>query len=326
MKIRPFIALSSWLAVMIAIIAFEVYMNPAFAASSNSTVTANVAVGNVIYLAVTPNTIYFNGLAPNSITTTSANDVVTDYDNGGNLAANILVYGSNLVNSSSNTILLVGNTIWNATTGKSATLLTNSFVNTGITILQPNIINSNTSNKIYFGINIPSGTPPGNYIQTIYFENENLTSPATYNSPSTSNSVQLVANVAGYCYISLAPNSISFGSVVASSNVPTNVLVTDSDNGGNVAANVLVEGANWYLNGNIISTSFGVSNTLWDASSQTTYIGTALSNTLISTPITIPAPTISNSVTSNQIYFGLAVPGGTPAGSYEQTITIENSC
>ena len=300
-----------------------------YASSSNTSVTANVAVGNVIYLSVansiSGNVINFGSLYPG--TSYDTNVPVTDTDNGGNIGANILVEGTSWALTSNTAVTFsVSNTVWNPTalTSYSGNALTTSFVNSNEIIIAPSLSTPSTNSIIYFGLGIPGGTTPGNYIQTISFENYNA-SQGVYNSISTSNAITAKVTVEGTCYISLSPNTISFGSVVASANVPTNVLVTDTDSGGNVAASLFVAGTNWFLNGNTLATSFGVSNTLWDPTSQTTYVGTPLTNSLVTTGITIPAPT-STTPTSNSIYFGLGIPGGTPAGTYEQTITIENSC
>ena len=329
MKTKSLITLGLWLAVVASIATFEVYMGTANASTSNGTVTANVAVGNVIYLtvsnSVSGNVINFGSIFSGSHYDTNVS--VTDNDIGGNIGANILVEGSSWQDATTSNTFGASNTVWSLTplTNLGTNALTSAFANTFITIAAPSLSTPYASNSIYFGVNVPGGTPEGNYIQTISFENYNA-SQGIYNKSSTANAITAEVDVQGTCYISLSPNSISFGPIVASANVPTNVLVTDSDNGGNVAASLLVEGANWYLNGNTALTNFGVSNTLWDANSLSTYTGTALSNTLATTSITIPAPTPTNTITSNSIYFGLGVPGGTPAGSYEQTITIENSC
>ncbi len=117
------------------------------------------------------------------------------------------------------------------------------------------------------------------------------------------------------CTISLSPTTLSFGSINPESNVPTNKAITD-DNTGNANAYMLVYGGNWVSGSN----SFGVSNTLWDAASQTAYTGSILTATPSNTLITVPASG------SNSIYFGLGVPGATPQGAYSQNIIIENSC
>ena len=329
MKTKFLITLGLWLAVVASIATFEVYMGTANASSSNGTVTANVAVGNVIYLtvsnSVSGNVINFGSIFPGDYYDT--NVLVTDNDIGGNIGANILVEGSSWLNASTSNSFGVSNTFWSPTplVSLGTNALTSAFTNTFITIAAPTLTTPYASNSIYFGVNVPSGTVPGNYIQTISFENYNALL-TTYNSVSTTNAITAEVDVQGTCFISLSPNAISFGSIVASANVPTNVIVNDSDNGGNVAATLFVGGTNWYLNGNTVLTNFGVSNTLYDATSQTKYTGNALSNSLVTTSITIPAPTPTNTITHNDIYFGLGVPGGTPAGSYEQTITIENSC
>ncbi|MCL4404702.1 hypothetical protein M1583_01795, partial [Candidatus Marsarchaeota archaeon] len=242
--------------------------------------------------------------------------------------ANVLVAGGNWILSTNSLVTFpVGNTLWSPTALSTATgtALTSTFANTLIPIAAPTINSNAPYNSIYFGLTVPGGTTAGNYIQTISFENYNATQNI-YNKSTTYNAITADVQVGSVCYISLSPTSISFGSVVANSNVPTNVLVTDTDTGGNAAATLLVNGTNWFLNGNSLATSFGVSNTLWDSGTQTIYTGNALSNTLVSTGITIAAPSSTTPSTSNSIYFGLGIPGGTPAGVYEQTITLENSC
>ncbi|MGC8622419.1 MAG: hypothetical protein ACP5SJ_00880 [Candidatus Micrarchaeia archaeon] len=294
-------------------------------ASASNNVVANVQVGNAIYLNVVPNTINFGSLAPLGIY--DANILVADYDVGGNIGANILVDGTGFVNQS-NTIG-VSNTLWSPTalSTSGGTALSSTFVNTNIYISQPSLSSPSTSNSIYFGVEIPGGAAPGNYLETINFEDENTTY-STYNSIVSApyNSfVTAKVDVLPTCYISLSTNAISFGSLVPTSNTPTNNVVTDSDPNGNVQASILVSGSTW----NSIATpsiGFGTSNTLWSASSQTSYTGNALTSTVTSTGITIAAPNTIDTTTNSPIYFGLAVPAGTPAGTYQQTITIENSC
>ena len=323
MKTKPILVLSAWLVAIAAIVAFEAYMSPAFAASSsNTSLNANVNVGNVIYITVANanggNVINFGGVFSDGYNATDFE--VIDSDPGGNIGANVFVSGNTWANSSTNDNFGVSNTLWSATSSSTnaiGTALTNTLADTSIHIIAPNIINPTTNNIVYFGVNVPAGTPPGNYLQTISFENENTTQSVN----SIVGTMNAKVAVQGTCYISLAPNAISFGSIVASANVPSNMLVTDTDNGGNVQATMLVEGTPWTG-----PTTFGVSNTLWDAASQAIYTGNALSNSLTTTGITIPAPNSIVTSTSNTIYFGLGIPGGTPAGSYTQTITIENSC
>ncbi len=291
-------------------------------ASPTSNVVANVAVGNVIYLSISPNAIYIGSFTPPFSTDT--NTQVTDNDVGGNLAANILVEGTDWVNASTSNTFGVSNTVWSASPQSSytGTPLTSSFVVTNIVVPQPTLNSPTTTNNIYFGVNIPGGLVAGNYLETVSFENENTTTtPTTYNSSSTANSVVLKINIQSVCYISLSPSTISFGSLVAATQHATNVLVTDYDPNGNAAATVSVYGGNW-----IGPTSFGVSNTTWSAGSLGSFGGTALTSTPTSTGITIPAPTTSQETTSNSIYFGVNVPGGTPNGIYTQNIIIENSC
>ena len=328
MKAKFFITLGLLLAVLATIATFGIYIETANASSTNS-ITANVAVGNVIYLSVANaiggNTINFGSLF--TLNSYDANVPVTDTNNGGNIGANILVSGTSWALTSNTAVTFsVGNTLWNPTslTSYAGNALTTSFVNTNDIIVAPTLSSSITSNSIYFGLSIPAGTASGNYVQTISFENYNA-SQSIYNSISTANAITAMVDVQGTCYIALSTNTISFGSIVSSANVPTNVLVTDTDNGGNAASTLLVGGNDWTQTASP-HTTFGVSNTLWDATSQGSYAGTALSNSLVTTGISIPAPNTLDTTTSNSIYFGLNIPGGTPAGTYSQDITIENSC
>lgn len=139
---------------------------------------------------------------------------------------------------------------------------------------------------------------------------------------AASSNVAASVSISAVCYTSATPNSISFGTMSPNTNVPTNVLVTDQDVGGNVGSYLYISGSSWSSGSN----SFGISNTTWDSSSQSTYTGTGLSSTASNTAILIPSPSISTPTTSNDVYFGLAIPSATPAGTYTQTITFENSC
>lgn len=148
-----------------------------------------------------------------------------------------------------------------------------------------------------------------------------LSFPLIYPSSGNSN-VNANVVVSSACFIGLSPNSITFGNMAPTSSYNTNVLVTDTDNGGNVAANILLEGTAWTSGGN----SFVVGQTNYNGLSQSSYSGVSLTASLVDTAIQIPAPTVSTPSTSNTIYFGLQVPGGTTPGTYTQTITFENSC
>ncbi|MEM3208949.1 MAG: hypothetical protein QXE33_03450, partial [Candidatus Micrarchaeaceae archaeon] len=162
-------------------------------------------------------------------------------------------------------------------------------------------------------------TYPGNYLFTVANQ---VVSGTTY-VPSPSSGYLVAGNttsitfspVTFVCTISLTPNAINFGSLNANANIATVNAITDS-NTGNVNAYMLVYGGNW-----IGPSQFGVSNTTWSALSGTSFAtANHLTALAANTAILVPASG------SNTIYFGLGVPGGAPAGSYTQTITIENSC
>jgi hypothetical protein len=138
---------------------------------------------------------------------------------------------------------------------------------------------------------------------------------------ATSSTSNVLANVvvSSVCEISLAPNAITFGNVAPGTFHPTNVLVTDSNNGNANANSIDIEGTNWILTSSV---GFGVSNTTYNmVSSSSAITGVQLSNTL--TPVTgsvVPAGG------SNTIYFGVNVPVAQAAGTYTQNIILENSC
>ncbi len=118
------------------------------------------------------------------------------------------------------------------------------------------------------------------------------------------------------CLISLNPSAINFGSISPGTSSLTDNQIVDT-NSGSASAYMYVYGGNW-ISG---TSSFGVSNTSWSSSSGITYVAAskllpAAANTLISV-----APSSSNS-----IYFGLNIPAAQPAATYNQIITIENSC
>ncbi|MCL5429956.1 MAG: hypothetical protein M1504_00580 [Candidatus Marsarchaeota archaeon] len=286
-------------------------------ATSSGNVVANVVVGSVCYMGVSNTAITFENLNPNSIgalAAPTANLIVVS-DNGGNAAYNIIVSGGNMVFDSNS--FFVDNTLWNpisagAGVGNGLTL---TAVTTNIIIAAPTESTPTTSNNIYFGLEVPAGTPQGIYTNTITLGN-------TCNSDT--NAITETENVQPYCYISV-PSTITFGTMNPASAHNTNVLVLDTDPGGNVNANAYVGAANWISTG---SANFLASNTDWNAATQSSFLGTnvLLYPSVADTAITVIAPTQATPATTNNIYFGLYVPQGTTAGTYTQNIVIENSC
>ena len=118
------------------------------------------------------------------------------------------------------------------------------------------------------------------------------------------------------CTISLNNTKINFGTLVPGGVEATNNGIADTDTG-TAPSYIYVFGSNWAYGSN----SFGVSNTVWDASQGTRYsIANPLTSVPYNTLIDIGAGT------SNDIYFGVGVPNAQVAGAYGQNITIENSC
>jgi hypothetical protein len=121
------------------------------------------------------------------------------------------------------------------------------------------------------------------------------------------------------CTISLTNTLIQFGGSagVAPGTISTVNSVIDT-NGGNIGSYIWAYAGNWVY----ASNTFGGTNTLWGATSSPLNPTNAVSS---NTAIALPAPTLGNP-TSNTIYFAVNVPVGTPAGTFQQSITITNTC
>ena len=154
----------------------------------------------------------------------------------------------------------------------------------------------------------------------------------------TSNVVVFNVFVPGICYIDIGTANIVFGILPPGTNTLTNFQLTVNDIGGNSASNVfvngdatdLIGGATGQQAGNWVATSgtgnFYVSNTLWNPTSLNSYTGYPLTFVQHDTYVFLPAPTVSTPTTTNYVYFGLAVPGGAPAATYDQNIIVATSC
>ncbi len=285
----------------------------ASANSTSSNVVANVVVQTYCQISGSNTFIVFPGEPPGTGVAT-ANLVLAN--TVGNAASNILVSGGIWILNTGNTIP-VANVLWNPTTSGSpvGNGLTTNPVNTFIAL--PITAGSASYNNIFFGLNaVPGGSAPGLYTNTIVLQN-------SCSGTSNTFSVALTINVLGACYISISNSAIGFGTINPGANTPfTSNLVVDNAIGSNVNTNVVVEGSNWASGVN----NFAVSNTLW--SNTNAIFGSAgttpltLSLNLPGT-IVIPWPPVNN---ANNIYFGVSVPPGEPAGTYTQNILMENLC
>ena len=289
-------------------------------ATSTNTVGANVQVSGYCWTLTSPNPITFSDMPPSTSMSTSL--PVTDSDVGGNMDSWLWIKGNDWSNTLTSNTIGVGSTLWSQTSMATYTgnALTTNAANTVIYLAAPTQVSPTNSVPVYFGLSVPGGTPSGIYTQSITFNN------LCTDSTATSNSIVVTANVnvLGVCYTSVAPTLISFGTMAPGSAYNTNVVVTDTDAGGNYQAALYVEAdaANWVSGLNNIA----VGNTVWSASSQVSYTGTALTTTFANTLVYLPAPTIAGNTVSNSIYFGMNVPGGTPSGLYTVNIILENSC
>ncbi len=298
------------------------------ASSGISNVVATATVKSSCYFSISNTAINYGNVNPGSSTTTS--NLVLATDSGGNAAENVLVAGGNWVYGANT--FYVSNNLWNPTSAAAGIGNTvflwqggsppGNLVDTNILIPAPTRQISTQSNSIFFGMSVVSGTPSGIYSSNIVMDY----SCGGTDGASLSYNVVLTANVQNFCYISLSNTAIAFGSINPGANVPTNNDITVSDPGGNIAANIMVDGTNWILSPD--TANFLAGNTLWDATSDSTYTGNALQLEpgLVDTNIRIAAPTQANPTTSNNIYFGLGIPAGQTAGAYSQNIVLENTC
>ena len=148
---------------------------------------------------------------------------------------------------------------------------------------------------------------------------------------STTTNVVATANVEAVCYINLSVNSIAFGNMYPTENVPTTQNVLDIDNGGNVAANVLFVATTWNdISSNSIG--FGASNTTYSNTYNTPWASAFNDGNYLTTSIAtangivVPSPSFTTQSTNVPIYFGLAIPPAQTAGQYNQIIYVENTC
>ena len=144
--------------------------------------------------------------------------------------------------------------------------------------------------------------------------------PLSFAANQIAPNVILSVTVNSVCEISLNTQAVSFGNVIASQNTLTtsqNVLDTNNGNGGTF---IWVDGGNW-IGPNGIAPSFGVTNTVYSASSANSF-GASVALTQI--------PANSNIfigiATSNSVWFGLGIPAGQAANVYTQNIIITNVC
>ncbi len=128
---------------------------------------ANVIVqspSNNCQISLSPGAISFGSLNPTASTATQ--DTITDKNNG-NIAANILIYGTNWIGTGSNAFG-VSNTVWSGTLNlpfASANALTSSAILTLLTV------GSSSSANIFIGAEVPGGAAGGIYTQNIIIEN-----------------------------------------------------------------------------------------------------------------------------------------------------------
>ena len=153
-----------------------------FSATTTNTIGGTVGVPQVCAISTVSNTAinFGSNLAPNQNVATQNGILLTD--SGGNFASNILVGGGMGSSSPYNGIWLgtsvanqigIANTVWATTLNTaygSATRLTNTLTDTHIVLTAPTIANPSTTNSIFLGMGVPSGTPADTYTTNIVLE------------------------------------------------------------------------------------------------------------------------------------------------------------
>lgn len=131
--------------------------------------------------------------------------------------------------------------------------------------------------------------------------------------------------VTSVCTISLSNTVIAFGGaggVPPGTSSSANQILDTND--GNTQAWVWTAGGNWIGPQTADNGNFYVTNTLYGLSGLATP-ATPLTLTTANTQIFLPIPTL-NSPTSNAIFYSVSVPVGAAAGTFQQAITVTNTC
>lgn len=134
---------------------------------------------------------------------------------------------------------------------------------------------------------------------------------------NTFNTILATVTVVGQCQPSLSNTLIFFASTQAGFTAVTDNVVSVKDIG--LPSNIAVYGTNWF-NGGV---TFFVTNTLW-TTSNTPGAGTPLQING-NVPIDTDIPILTSGGTGN-IFFGVSIPAGQSAGTYQQQIFISLSC
>ncbi len=131
--------------------------------SLSSNVIGTVTVPSTCFATVSNTAINFGSLAPTAQYAPA--NLVVDSNAGGNVAANIVVSGTDWT-SGGNTFL-VTNTVWNPT---NTVTFTPSNDLTAVPVDTHIQISAGGSGNIYFGVQIPPGQAVGTYTQNIIVE------------------------------------------------------------------------------------------------------------------------------------------------------------
>lgn len=161
----------------------------------------------------------------------------------------------------------------------------------------------------------------------------------SYAFTTAPNTVAASATVSNVCYITSVTGNVplAFGTMLPGSNtINANFLIVDTDTNGNAAANILIQGGigpvvsqftpqNSVWQGPSTSNIF-IGNTVWSPTNVLYASGNTLTNALINTNIQVPAPTQGSPTTTQNIFFGMAIPPATTGGVYNTNIIFEDSC
>ena len=164
-------------------------------------------------------------------------------------------------------------------------------------------------------------TVPGSVASYMLQANVVITDSATTAVTSNIALSNLLTVAGSACFTGIDNSVINFGSISPSISMATDNAVLDTNLAGTANSYMYVLGGNWIITSSQLN-GFGISNTSWSTSYGVSYssanqLSVAAANTGLY---------VASGGGSNTIYFGLNIPPGAAATSYNQIITIENSC
>jgi hypothetical protein len=136
---------------------------------------------------------------------------------------------------------------------------------------------------------------------------------------TTNSQVSANVNVQSTLYTSITPKSFTWNGYPNTYNA-TNTLITVDDINGNIPGNIFISGSADLTYG---SNDIAIGNILWNPTLVNTYTGNSVTTIPTNTLIVVPAPSLTQTSTSNSIYLGANIPAGAPSGLYTGNVYFE---